>query len=102
MTLYDTFAILAVIGGIYSGTFFLIRAWKYRKMNKMLFAMIAMYALFVCYYLAVIYALQLVGVLPTPILTLGAYTRPAIGLGLWLPSIIVGWVEYLQRRGIRL
>ena len=99
MTLYDAFAIMAVIGGIYSGTFFLTRAWKYRKMNKVLFAMIAIYALFVCYYLAVIYTLQLVGVLPTPILTLGAYTRPAIGLSVWLPSIIMGWVEYLQRRG---
>jgi hypothetical protein len=102
MTIYDTFAILAMIGGLYSGTFFLTRAWKIRKVSKMLFFLMAGYSLFVCYYLAVIYFIQLVGLFPPPVLTLGAYTRPATGASLWLPAIIMGWVEYLQRHGVRL
>jgi hypothetical protein len=93
--LYDIFAIGAIAGGIYSGTYFLKHARRNWKVDRQLSFMMFVYVLS-SYWLAGVYLATLFDVIQVTSLTIGVYSRPATAVGLWIPALIMQRVEMLR------
>jgi hypothetical protein len=86
--LYDLFATIAAIGGIYSGVYFWRPSLRYFKQDKLLGSLMFVY-MFSAFWLAGIYLLGVFDLIYVPVLTIGAYTRPATMIMLWVPALIM-------------
>jgi hypothetical protein len=86
--IYDLFALLAMIGGIYSGTYFFRYLPAAYKRDKLLFLFVSIYIVST-FWLAGVYLVTLFDLIPTPALTIGVFTRPATMTMLWIPPLIM-------------
>jgi hypothetical protein len=87
MLIYDIFAVIAAIGGIYSGFFFFNRTKRYFKVRKLVGVLMVFLAIS-SFWLGGVYLLTACDILAAPSLTIGLYTRPAIMSQLWLTALI--------------
>ena len=85
---YDIFALLAMIGGIYSGVYFASCIARFYRIDKFLFALMLIYVI-ASFWLAGVYLATLFDFIPTSTLTIGVFTRPATMVMLWIPALIM-------------